>query len=272
MMNEQNYFELVKSYKLQANKSLGQNFLINPEVASKIVNALDLKEGDKVIEIGAGLGSISYFLAKSPAKSTLIDVDDRMIAFLEEQYKDSSNIVVKRENILKSDLSQYNKIIGNLPYYITTGILETILLKAVNAESIVLMCQKEVYSKLLKNTKDISPLSLFLNFVSNIELVTNVSRNNFAPIPHVDSLVFKLTPNENIRREDNASLYNLMNKLFLHRRKTIYNCLRFIINSNELTSEVLAKVNIKENLRPEQIEIESYIRLLNELKARNLLK
>ena len=69
-----------------------------------------------------------------------------MIAFLEEQYKDSSNIVVKRENILKSDLSKYNKIIGNLPYYITTGILETILLKAVNAETIVLMCQKEVYS------------------------------------------------------------------------------------------------------------------------------
>ena len=63
-----------------------------------------------------------------------------------------------------------------------------------------------------------------------------------------------------------------MNKLFLHRRKTIYNCLRFIINSNELTSEVLAKVNIQENLRPEQIKIESYIELLNELKARNLLK
>lgn len=271
-MNEQNYFELVKSYKLQANKSLGQNFLINPEVASRIVDSLELKNGDKVIEIGAGLGSISYFLAKSDAESTLIDVDDRMITFLEEQYKDNKNVVVKRENILKSDLTKYNKIIGNLPYYITTGILETILLKAINAETIVLMCQKEVYSKLLKNTKDISPLSLFLNYVSSIELVTNVSRNNFAPIPHVDSLVFKLTPNENIKRDDNVELYKLMNKLFLHRRKTIYNCLRFIINDNEKTSEILAKVNIKENLRPEQIDIESYIKLMYELKAQNLLK
>ena len=84
--------------------------------------------------------------------------------------------------------------------------------------------------------------------------------------------MFKLTPNENIKHEDNAILYNLMNRLFLHRRKTIYNCLRFIINSNELTNEVLAMVNIHENLSPEQIKIESYIELLNELKARNLLK
>lgn len=271
-MKVENYFELVKSYKFQANKSLGQNFLVNPEIAQKIVDSLEVNKDDKVIEIGAGLGSISYFLAKSEADVTLIDVDDRMIAFLEEQYGNNNNITVKRENILKSDLTSYRKIIGNLPYYITTGILETILLNAVNAKTIVLMCQKEVYSKLLSTTKDISPLSLFLNYVSSIELVSNVSRNNFVPIPHVDSLVFKLTPNVNIKREDNKTLYNLMSKLFLHRRKTIYNCLRFLINNNELTSKILSKVNIKENLRPEQIKIESYIELMNELKANNLLK
>lgn len=270
-MKESEYFELVKSYKFQANKSLGQNFLINPEIANKIVNSLNIQKDDKILEIGAGLGSISYFLAKSEGESTLIDVDDRMIYFLKEHYEENKNIVVLRDNVLKHDLSKYTKIIGNLPYYITTGILETILLNGTNATSIVLMCQKEVYAKLLKNTKDISPLSLLLNYVSNIELVTNVSRNNFTPIPHVDSLVFKLTPNENIKNKDNKALYKLMCNLFLHRRKTIYNCLRFIVKDNEVTIEILNKLNISQNLRPEQIEIEKYIELLQELKKRAII-
>ena len=111
-MNEKEYFEKVKSYKLIANKSLGQNFLINPQIAEKIVDLLNLKEGDRALEIGAGLGSLSFFLAKSPAESQLIDVDERMLMFLDEQFKDFKNIEVKRQNILKHNLSGFNKIIG----------------------------------------------------------------------------------------------------------------------------------------------------------------
>ena len=100
-MNEKEYFEQIKSYKLIANKSLGQNFLVNPQVAEKIVNLLDVTEGDKILEIGAGLGSLSYFLAKSNAQTQLIDVDERMLMFLEEQFKDNKNVEIKRQNILK---------------------------------------------------------------------------------------------------------------------------------------------------------------------------
>ena len=262
-MNEKEYFEKVKSYKLIANKSLGQNFLINSQTANKIVSLLNLKEEDKVLEIGAGLGSLSYYLAKSPATVQLIDVDERMLMFLEEEFKDHSNVEVKRQNILKHNLLGFNKIIGNLPYYITSGIIEKLLLDAKDAETIVLMTQKEVYPKLLSSNK--SPLSLFLNYVANISSPINVGRNNFAPIPHVDSVVFVLTPNQNIKNKENEKLFNVMKQLFLLRRKNILNNLSNLVKNKEKAREILEKMGIDANKRPEELPNEFYINLLKML-------
>ena len=265
-MNEKEYFEKVKSYKLIANKSLGQNFLVNSATAKKIVDMLELEDNDQVLEIGSGLGSLSYFLAKSPGNPTLIDIDERMLMFLEEQFKETSKVNIKRENILKGDLSNYNKIIGNLPYYITTSIIEKLLLEGTNCEKFVLMTQKEVYPKLLSNS--ISPLSLFLNHVATISSATEVGRNNFAPVPHVDSVVFVIKPNINIKNKDNKELYKLMKQLFLFRRKTILNNLTNLLKSKEKSREILEKMHIDLNKRPEQLSIEFYINLLKILKER----
>ena len=262
-MNEKEYFEKVKSYKLIANKSLGQNFLINSQTANKIVSLLSLKEGDKVLEIGAGLGSLSYYLTKSPTTVQLIDVDERMLMFLEEEFKDHSNVEVKRQNILKHNLLGFNKIIGNLPYYITSGIIEKLLLDAKDAETIVLMTQKEVYPKLLSSNK--SPLSLFLNYVASISSPINVGRNNFAPVPHVDSVVFVLTPNQNIKNKENEKLFNVMKQLFLLRRKNILNNLSNLVKNKEKAREILEKMGIDANKRPEELPIEFYINMLKML-------
>ena len=262
-MNENQYFENVKSYKLLANKSLGQNFLINAEVAKSIVNLLEVSDGDEVIEIGSGLGSLSYFLTKYPAKTQLIDIDERMLQFLNEQFGNIENVVVRRQNILKEDLSKYTKIIGNLPYYITSSIIEHILLTATNSKKIVLMTQKEVYPKLLSNFK--SPLSLFLNYVADISGAKEVGRNNFAPIPHVDSVVFTLTPNSNIKNEENKKLLKLMQQLFLLRRKNILNNLANVTKNKDKAKEILSKLGIDTNKRPEELDINFYIALLKEL-------
>ena len=262
-MNDKEYFEKVKSYKLIANKSLGQNFLINPQTAEKIVSLLNIKEDDKVLEIGSGLGSLSYFLSKTKAYSTLIDVDERMIMFLQEEFKDSKNLEIKRQNVLKEDLSKFNKIIGNLPYYITSSIIEKLLLEGTNAETMVLMTQKELYPKLLESNK--SPLSMFLNYVASISSAMDVGRNNFAPVPHVDSVVFVVTPNENIKNPGNKELFKVMKQLFLLRRKNILNNLTNLVKNKEKAREILGKMGIDTNKRPEELPIEFYINLLKML-------
>ena len=259
-MNEKDYFEKVKSYKLIANKSLGQNFLINATTAEKIVSLLEINEKDRVLEIGAGLGSLSVFLAKTPGFSELIDVDERMLMFLEEQFKGVKNIEIKRRNILKYDLKGFTKIVGNLPYYITSGIIEKLLLDAKDAKKMVLMTQKEVYPKLLAANK--SPLSLFLNYVCDISSPIEVGRNNFAPVPHVDSVVFVLTPNKNIKNEENEKLFKTMKQLFLLRRKNILNNLTNLVKNKEKAREILEKMRIDTNKRPEELPIEFYINLL----------
>ena len=262
-MNDKEYFEKVKSYKLIANKSLGQNFLVNPQTAEKIVSLLELKDSDNVLEIGAGLGSLSYYLCKRNSLCELIDIDERMLMFLNEQFKNCKNITIKRQNILKYDLQGFNKIIGNLPYYITTSILEKLLLDAKDAEKIVLMTQKEVYPKLLKTNK--SPLSLFLNYVADISSSRDVGKNNFAPIPHVDSVVFTITPNSNIRNEENEKLFKVMKQLFLLKRKNILNNLTNLVKDKNKAREILEKMKIDTNKRPEELGIDFYIDLLKKL-------
>lgn len=265
MLDKTKYFEEVKSYKFIANKSLGQNFLVDANIAEKIVKKLDICEGDTVLEIGAGLGSLSYFLSQEKGYKTLIDVDEKMLQFLQEKFKNMQDLQVKRENVLKSNLSQYSKIIGNLPYYITSGIIEHIVLNGTNAKKVVLMCQKEVYPKLTK--ANVSPLSIMLNYVSEISNPMNVSRNSFAPVPHVDSVVFELVPNENIKNESNKDVYKLMCQLFLHRRKNILNCLSNVAGSREKAKEILEKCRLNENLRPEQLKINDFQNLYEVLKS-----
>lgn len=260
---DKDYFEKIKGYKLIANKSLGQNFLINPDTAKKIVDLLEINEKDKVLEIGAGLGSLSYFLAKSPGFSELIDVDERMLLFLNEEFKSSKNIEIKRQNILKYNLNGFTKIVGNLPYYITSGIIEKLLLDAKDATRLVLMTQKEVYPKLLKT--NISPLSLFLNYVCDISSPIEVGRNNFAPVPHVDSVVFVLKPNPNIKNDENKKLFKTMKQLFLLRRKNILNNLTNLTKKKEKAREILEKMQIDINKRPEELSIQFYIDLLKYL-------
>ena len=259
-MNEKEFFENIKSYKLIANKSLGQNFLIDPFVAKRIIDFLEIKEGDNILEIGAGLGSLSYFLAKSGEKAQLIDIDERMLTVLTDEFKNSPNIEVKRQNILKHNLSGFNKIVGNLPYYITSSIIEKLLLDAKDAEIMVLMTQKEVYPKLLSLNK--SPLSLFLNYVADISSPYEVSRIHFAPIPHVDSVVFTIKPNENIKNPDNLRLFKTMKQLFLLRRKNILNNLTNFVQNKEKAREILGKMGVETNKRPEELPIEFYINLL----------
>lgn len=267
MMNQKEYFENVASYKLLAKHEVGQNFLIDQDVAEKIVSYLEIKEGDHVLEIGSGAGSLSYFLAQYNEPIDLIDIDEALVTKLQHDFEEKENVHPQMGNAMRFPMESYTKIVGNLPYYITSGILERILLTAKDVRRGVFMVQKEAFLRLnaKMGNKDYGPLPLLIQYRAKMTRLLNVPRSSFSPAPHVDSLVFSLDFNENSLENANA-LYSLLNGVFLHRRKTILNNLTGYIKDSDKAKDVLTKSSISFTKRPEEISLDEYLRLLNLLK------
>ena len=262
-MNEEQYFEKIAEYKLLAKHEVGQNFLIDADAAKKIVDLAEIEEADNVLEIGSGAGSLSYFIEQSASKADLIDIDEGLVQKLKEDYANSKTVSPMVGNAMKWDYEKYTKIISNLPYYITSAILERVLLTAKKLKTGVFMVQKEVVSRLKapQGNEDYSPLGLLIRYRADFVKGFNVPRTSFAPAPHVDSSVFVLKiKNDNL--EEANKLYSLASALFLHKRKTIYNNLTQHLKDSAKAKEVLEKAQIKPNLRPQEISLEGYLSLL----------
>ncbi len=259
-MDVNKYFSSIKELKFLAKKEVGQNFLIDPDIAKKIVSLLELNESDNVLEIGCGAGSLSYFLSFGPAKATLIDIDESMLCKLQTDFKENEYLNIQYGNAMKFDYSPYGKIVGNLPYYITSSIIEKTLIGAKNASKMVFMIQKEAADRIMApvNTKDYSPLSVYLSLVAKSKRVFNVSRHCFVPEPHVDSSVILIEFNKK-HDENSFKAFKLSQSLFLKRRKTIYNNLKNLLHDELKAKETLEKASIDLNKRPEEIAPEQYL-------------
>ena len=142
-INRSNINEIVTKASLRPDKDYGQNFLVEPVVCQKIVDALNIQEGDLVLEVGPGLGSLTHFISEKKVQYDAVDIDLRMVNFLRVVYQDYSNVKIIENDIRKHDVSKYNKIIGNLPYNITTETIQYFLTNAINANRLVFMIQSE---------------------------------------------------------------------------------------------------------------------------------
>lgn len=224
-MNKDKYFQTIKEYRLLAKKEVGQNFLIDSDVAERIVGLLP-KEG-KVLEIGFGAGSLSYFLVEGGYDFKAIDIDEGLLVKLHNDFPEQEDRFFQ-ENVLKSDLSAYQSIIGNLPYYITTKIIEKFVLEATMCNKAVFMVQKEAYERLFAkaSSKDYSPLGILLNLFFEAKKEFSVPPSSFSPAPHVDSLVFSLSPKKERKPDYIKGFYAFLNALFASRRKTLGNNLK----------------------------------------------
>jgi 16S rRNA (adenine1518-N6/adenine1519-N6)-dimethyltransferase len=268
-MDKMKYFEGVASYKLLAKKEVGQNFLADPGVAERIVSLLNLQKDDHVLEIGSGAGSLSFFLSLGPAQSDLIDIDEALVTKLQHDFEGNAFVRPLMGNAMRYDYSSYTKIIGNLPYYITSGIVEKILLGANHASRVVLMVQKEAADRLMAKlgSKEYSPLSLYLNYVGTVKRAFNVPRTAFVPAPHIESTVITIDLLPEKHDDESAAMYQLAQKLFLYRRKTILNNLKTYLNDDNKALAALQIAGIDPGLRPEDLTAGNYIALLRALKC-----
>ena len=251
-------------------KSLGQNFLMDKNIINKIVDSIDSTKDDLIIEIGPGSGALTRELVKKDSDIICFEIDERLKEKLNSI--DSNKLKVVFGDFLKKNLDEYidyNKykhiyFVGNLPYYITTAIINKIVSES-KPYQIVIMIQKEVADRFNAKvgTKQYNSLSLFLQYNFDIEKVCNVSKNCFEPIPKVDSCVLKLKSNKKTSAKDEEKLYKLIKDAFKQKRKNLRNNL----NNYDLDKieKILNKYNKNLKNRAEEIKLEEFIEISNNI-------
>ena len=264
-INRDNVLEICRKSNIHPSKDYGQNFLIAEDASKRIVDLLEINYDDYVLEVGPGIGSLTHFLSQYSNRIDVVDIDINMINFLKVVYQ-NTNINVIFDDVRKHNVSEYTKIITNLPYNITTEVIVYLLLNAKEAKKLVLMCQNETFLHFFNTSgSEYGPTSILIHLLGDIKKDINVGKGCFYPVPKVDSVVFEI----NIAKEINQEIidaYKLAKSLFLNRRKTIYNNLSFFVKDKGLTKDLLSKVSIDPQLRPEQIKPEKYLELSNLIK------
>ena len=267
-INRLNISEIVNKADLKPDKDYGQNFLVEPQICERIVNALNIEEKDTVIEVGPGLGSMTHFLSITNADTTVVDIDRRMIDFLSIVYQ-NSNIKIVENDIRKVDVSSYSKIIGNLPYNITTETIQYFLLNANNAKKMVFMIQSETFNHFFDvSGKEYGPTSVLIHLLGNIEKLFTVKAGSFYPAPKCNSTVFAINIDAHTDRFAAISAFKVAKQLFINRRKTILNNLTNYFKNKDLAYKVCEDLNINPLSRPEQLSPEIYLSISEYLSNR----
>ena len=260
-INRNNVIEVVEKSGLRPDKDYGQNYLLEPDLAKRIVDLLDINENDNVLEIGPGIGSLSHFICLKQSQITLVDIDDRMINFLKIIYN-KPNINLVLNDIRKHDVSKYTKIIGNLPYNITTETITYLLENARKCQKMVLMCQAEAFPRFYdEKGKEYGPVSILLHLLGKSSRKITVKPGSFYPVPKCSSVVFTIDIDENADFDKALSIYQFSKKMFLNRRKTIHNNLSNYLNDKNKSLEVLLKAHIDSAKRPEEISPQQFVTL-----------
>ena len=272
---------ILKKYGITANKSLGQNFLINEEAVEKIIEGAQISKDDLIIEIGPGLGTLTKEMLEEAGKVIAIELDKRMIEILTDRFNLYNNFELINDDVLKVDLNQIIdnnlkvnnlkkvKIVANLPYYITTPIVMKLLEDNLPIDSITIMIQKEVADRLIEvpGGKNTGAITYAIYYYATSEEIYKVLPNSFIPEPAVESKVIKL----NIRKEkpvqvaDEELMFKIIKFAFMQRRKTLVNGLensKIFKNKKEII-DILENLGINTKIRGEALSLEDYANITN---------
>ncbi len=265
-----------KKYGFNFKPSLGQNFFNNDDLLKSMVDKLDITANDTVLEIGPGFGSLTEKLLCRTRNVICVEVDKCIVSILNEEFKNYKNLKIISGDFLKIELNNMEelkrdiKVVANIPYYITTPILEKLFKSDLNIKFIAVMVQKEVGDRILAlpSTKDYGSLTVFVNYYSKVSMIEKISACNFIPKPKVDSIFLKCDilhdrffKNHKIEVE----FLRFVKECFTMRRKNLFNVLsRFNVDKDDLV-KISLDLNIDFNQRIENIDLFDMQHIFNKI-------
>ncbi len=272
----------LQKFNFDIKKKFGQNFLIDSHVLNKIVDAADITKEDTVLEIGPGIGTLTQYLAESAKSVVAVEIDRDAVEVLKATLSPYDNVTVINKDILKTDINrlsmEYNdgkpfKVVANLPYYITTPIIMSLLEDEAPITSVTVMVQKEVADRMdaAPGTKEYGALSLAVQYYADTYLAANVPPNCFMPRPNVGSAVIKLTLHDDkpVKVNDEKLMFKLIRASFNQRRKTLQNGIandKTLSFSKEDVSAALEEIGISPSIRGEKLSLNEFAELSNVLE------
>ncbi len=263
---------LLKQFGLRPKKSLGQNFLIDNRALDKIVRAADVTTDDVVLEIGPGLGSLTQHLAAIARRVIAVEIDSHLIPVLHSQLADWTNVEIVQGDILKIDPATLlreattYKVVANIPYYITSGIIRHLLEAAIKPSLMVLTIQQEVAERIIAQPDDMNLLAVSVQFYGSPRIVTNIQAGAFYPAPEVDSAVVRIDldakPRVAVKSVD--TFFSVVKAGFSQKRKQIHNSLVGGLGKpREEIDRLLQAGNIDPKRRAETLTLEEWAGLAN---------
>ncbi len=263
--------------QIKPKKSLGQNFLVDKNIQNKIIAACDLSDEDIVLEIGSGRGDLTLRLVQNVKSVLALEIDRRLHPGLELGLIKYDNCRIIKSDILKFDLDKYLadnlikqkiKVIGNIPYYISSPIIEYLINHRQLINHAFLTVQKEFGRRVSSppGSKEYGSFSCFVQYYCRCRILFEIKRNSFVPAPNVDScflsLAFRDKPPVDV--EDEAAFFKLIRTAFNQRRKTLRNSLESLASPGEI-EEYLGAAGLDKNIRPEDLGLEEFCGLSNYL-------
>lgn len=275
--NPQETIQVLQKHDFHFQKKFGQNFLIDPHVLDKIIEAAEVTKDDFVLEIGPGIGTMTQYLACAARKVVAVEIDKALIPILEDTLSDYDNARVINNDVLKVDIAKLAeeenggkpiKVVANLPYYITTPIIMGLFENHVPIKSITVMVQKEVADRMQvgPGTKDYGALSLAVQYYAKPYIVANVPPNCFMPRPKVGSAVIRLERYEEppVKVKDEKLMFRIIRASFNQRRKTLANGLKNSAELDYTKEEIEAAIEALgrgASIRGEALTLEEFAKL-----------
>ncbi|MGQ9493700.1 MAG: 16S rRNA (adenine(1518)-N(6)/adenine(1519)-N(6))-dimethyltransferase RsmA [Anaerolineae bacterium] len=273
--------KLLRELELRPHKKLGQNFLVNRHVLQQILTTAEVGSKDTVLEIGAGLGTLTEALAEQAHRVVAVEIDQELVAILQERLASFANVEIVPADILTLDIAQLlqegytgdtpsYKVVANIPYYITSAVMRHLLEAEKKPQLIVLMLQKEVAQRITAQPGQMSLLAVSVQFYGQPRFITRVPAKAFYPVPKVDSAIVRIDPHEQqlLETDEIAPFFDVVRAGFAQRRKQLRNALAHgLALSVECVAQAMMEAGIEEQRRAQTLSISEWITLYRALSA-----